>query len=92
MRTDSSNTHNYLHYHDGCTCHGSPTLEACVQEAINARWFGKVLEKIDKNEVGKTVKCYSLISGGAESYAHWAKYGKFVADVEQHIKVQYTRS
>ena len=69
------------HYHDGDTCHGSETLEACADDAVKNGWIGKILEKTDTYR-GKTVKCYSLIAGYFE---HHAKFGRYVADVGMTI-------
>lgn len=65
------------HFHNGSTCHGTETLEACAEEAVKNCWIGKVLEKTDTYR-GKEVKCYSLI---ADLFSHWAKHGRFVAEV-----------
>lgn len=79
MREDSGNTHNHLHYHNGTTCHGSPTLEECLKQAISNVWIGKVLKKDDEYRNGEKVSCYSMIVG---LFDHWAKHGTFVAVVE----------
>jgi hypothetical protein len=79
MREDSKNKYNDLHWHDGTTCHGSPSLEACIKQAIANNWLGKVLRKDDEYFGGKRVSCYSLITS---SFEHWAKHGTFVAVVE----------
>ena len=65
------------HWHDGSTCHGAETLEACADEAVRNGWIGKILEKTDTFR-GKTIKCYSLIAG---SFEHHAKHGRYVAVV-----------
>jgi len=70
---------NHLHWHDGGTCHGYPTLEQCAQNAVANGWIGKVLEKTDTYRDGTTVKCYSLI---ASHFDHYAKQGRFVAEVK----------
>ena len=65
------------HWHNGSTCHGAETMEACADEAVRRGWIGKVLERTDTYR-GREVKCYSLIAG---EFAHWAKYGRYVAQV-----------
>lgn len=87
MREDSEYKRNDLHWHNGSTCHGSPTLEACINYAKKRQWTGKVLEKTDKYRDGTEVKCYSLISDGFE---HWGRQGKFVATLELEMKVTTT--
>ena len=77
MRTEGY-TDNDLHFHNGGTCHGSPTLKACATEALRYGEAGKILEITDRNENGTVVKCYSMIVG---KYDHWAKRGRFVAEV-----------
>lgn len=67
-----------LHWHDGGTCHGYSTPEACVANAIKNGWTGKVLEKRD-TYCGKLFLCYSLI---ASSFEHWSQHGRYVAVVE----------
>lgn len=79
MRTDSRGGAGNLHFHDGCTCHGAPTLKQCTDEAIFRGWPGKVLERTDLRD-GVEVKCYSLIGF---RFDHWSKYGRFVAEVRQ---------
>lgn len=79
MRTEARIKHANLHYHDGSTCHGRPTLEACAEDAMRHCWVGRILEKTDTTTDGKEVRCYSLISG---NFDHWGKHGKFVAAVE----------
>lgn len=69
---------NTLHWHDGGTCHGYPTLSACQANAISNCWIGRILEKEDAYRDGTKVKCYSLIASG---FDHYAKQGKFVAEV-----------
>ena len=80
MRTDGRepNTNN-LHFHDGSTCHGAPTLEACQERAIAHHWVGKILEREDVYPDGERVKCYSVIAHG---FAHYGKQGRFVAEVK----------
>lgn len=68
-----------MHWHDGSTCHGSPTLEACARYAIQSGWQGRVLERLDVYADGTPVKCYTLIAG---HFDHWARYGDYVASVE----------
>lgn len=79
MRIDSKNKHNNLHWHDGSTCHGSPTLQECLKEAIAKGWVGKVLKRDDEDADKYPVSCYSLI---ASSFDHWENYGTYVAVVE----------
>lgn len=80
MRDDCNDyPKNTLHWHDGGTCHGHPTLEACVANAIMSGWVGKVLERVDTYPDGDVVKCYSLI---ASNFNHYAKFGKFVVEVK----------
>lgn len=67
----------YMHFHDGSTCHGYPTLKQCLDEAVRRQWVGKVLQQIDVLPHGSVVKCYSLI---VSSFDHHAKRGKFVAE------------
>lgn len=87
MRTNGSNlSMNDLHFHNGGTCHGSPTLEACIEYARQRKWVGKILERTDTYEDGTVVKCYSLICG---HYDHYAKQGKFVADLTNEIQVKH---
>jgi len=69
---------NHLHYHDGSTCHGQPTREGCEALAISNGWVGKVLEREDTYADGTRVRCYSLIAG---SFDHYAKQGRYVAEV-----------
>lgn len=83
MRTNSVGSTNDLHFHDSSTCHGSPTLQECADEAIRRGWVGKVLEKTDSLN-GVDVKCYSLIAG---HFDHWAKHGKFVGDIKLQLVV-----
>jgi len=80
MRTDGRepNTNN-LHFHDGSTCHGAPTLEECQEDAIANRWVGKILEREDVYPDDKRVKCYSLIAG---SFDRHGERGKYVAEVK----------
>jgi len=81
MREDSRDygVINDLHWHDGSTCHGSPTLQGCQTEAISKGWTGKILEREDAYRGGAKVKCYSMIAYG---FDHYAKQGKFVAEVK----------
>lgn len=83
MREDSRNYGapggNDLHWHDGSTCHGASTLEACQEHAISSGWAGKILERGDAYRDGTEVKCYSLIASG---FDHYAKQGRFVAEVK----------
>ena len=82
MRTNGS--HLNLHYHDGGTCHGTPTLKECTDEAVRRGWVGRVLERTDTLGSGKEVRCYSLVCG---YYEHYAKQGRFVAEVRQQTVV-----
>ena len=89
MRVDSNSEpgkSNHLHWHDGTTCHGAPTLEECATEAIKNGWAGKILMKEDRIFVNSdaTEKCYSLI---ASSFEHHAKYGKYVAVIELTMRL-----
>ncbi len=77
MRKDSKGTANHLHWHNDCTCHGFPTLVACVTDAIKHCYLGRVLEKTDTDASGQVVKCYSMI---VSSFDHWTKHGRFVAE------------
>lgn len=81
MREDSKGygVLNEMHWHDGTTCHGAPTAEACIARAISSGWIGKVLEVEDVYRDGTKAKCYSLIAG---RYDHYAKHGKFVFEVK----------
>lgn len=79
MRQDSPGTKNHLHFHDGSTCHGFPTAQECVDDGIGLCEMGKVLEKTDTLADGTVVKCYSFI---VAKFEHWAKHGKFVAEVK----------
>lgn len=76
-RVDSKNGSNNLHWHDGSTCHGAPSAVQCLEDAIDMGWIGKVLKKIDINEQGQTVECFSMI---VSSFTHWEKQGTFVAE------------
>lgn len=86
-RVDSSQlsqvNRKHLHWHDGCTCHGSPTLGECTLEAMRNGWAGKVLERTDVRD-GIEVKCYSLVNN---YFDHYAKQGRLVAEVRQEWKV-----
>lgn len=80
MREDGTSYHyNHLHWHNGSTCHGAPTLDWCMEEAVRKGWTGKVLERTDTYRNGEETKCYSLV---CDYYDHYAKQGKFVAVVE----------
>jgi len=81
MREDSRDYPKFttLHWHDGGTCHGHSTLESCQKDAISSGWVGKVQERTDAYRDGTVVKCYSLIAGG---FDHYAKQGKYVAEVK----------
>lgn len=83
MRKDSETIQgqaSHLHWHDGTTCHGAPTLEECAAEAIKNGWAGKILMKEDRRLYSDVPqKCYSLI---ASSFEHHARYGKYVAVIE----------
>ncbi len=79
MREDSKYAQNNLHWHDGGTCHGFPTLEECVDNALNRGWVGKVLEKEDAYPDGRNVKCYSTISG---YFDHHGKFGRYVMELK----------
>jgi hypothetical protein len=79
MRVDVDHTSNDLHFHDGTTCHGSPTVDACIKDAIAHGDTGKVLQKDDVRPDGTAVSCYSMIVG---KFDHWEKHGTFVAVVE----------
>lgn len=79
MRTDSCSSGNNLHWHDGATCHGCPTLVECAEDSICNGYIGKILEQIDVRGDGVEVRCYSMI---VSSFAHWSKRGKFVAEVK----------
>lgn len=83
MRVDSESSANHLHWHDGTTCHGAPTVRQCTKEAVRNGWAGKVLEQTDTRD-GVKVKCYSLITS---SFDPWAKHGRFVAEVYEVWKV-----
>lgn len=78
MRVDARKTSNHLHWHDGTTCHGAPTLSECLEEAVSRGWVGKVLQKGDVYEDGTKVQCFTLIAG---SFEHYEKQGVFVAEV-----------
>ncbi len=85
MRTDAEGSTNHMHWHDGSTCHGSPTLDECATEAIRKSWNGRVLERVDVRSNDSTeIKCYSLIAG---HFDHHAQYGKFVAEVKLSLVV-----
>lgn len=75
-----------MHWHNGSTCHGFPTVEECVQYAIDSNTTGRILERNDVNESGKEVSCYSLV---VMYYDHYAKQGRFVAEVK--LAVEYFR-
>lgn len=75
---------NYLHFHDGSTCHGAPTLKKCLDDAVKNGWQGKILERTDIDNFGSKNKCYSLIS---ESFEHHEKYGKFVTTLYKEYKI-----
>lgn len=83
MRTDSrdyARGDSYMHWHNGTTCHGHPTLEGCAEMAVANGWTGKVLQREDSYSLeGGAVKCYSLISAG---FDHYEKFGRFVAEVK----------
>jgi hypothetical protein len=81
MREDSRDYPAFttLHWHDGGTCHGHSTPEACAANAIDHKWVGKVLERTDAYRDGTVVKCYSLIASG---FDHYAKQGKYVTEVK----------
>lgn len=68
-----------LHWHDGRTCHGSPTLKICQDDAISNGWVGRVLEVEDTYRDGAKVKCYSMIAG---SFDHHVKRGRYVVEVK----------
>lgn len=89
MREDGSGyPGSNLHFHNGGTCHGHPTLKACVDSARRHLWFGKVLERTDTYEGStKKVKCYSLI---ADYFDFHGKRGRYVATLEPYSKVTYT--
>lgn len=78
MREDSKHSDNHMHWHDGTTCHGAPTLKECVDGAIKSALLGKVLEITDQRR-GEVVRCYSMIVG---SFDHHAKHGRFVAETK----------
>lgn len=87
MREDSQSNGGkivHLHWHNGGTCHGHPTPEACAKSAIAAGWTGKILEREDVYPDGTAVKCYSLI---ASDFDHYAKQGQFVAEVGVAVAV-----
>lgn len=79
MRKDSPHTATHLHYHDGSTCHGFPTAQQCLDDAVVRCHQGKVLEMTDTLEDGTTARCYSLI---VSNFAHWQKRGTFVAETK----------
>lgn len=84
MRRDSHSPNSNLHWHDGGTCHGSPTLELCAVYAIENRIVGKILEREDQYEYGgPTAKCYSLV---IDHFDHWARQGKFVGETVVVLK------
>jgi len=78
MRTDSPGSPNHMHWHEGGTCHGTPTLDECVAECVRHGWTGKILERTDAYEGGQEVKCYCLITS---SFDHWGRHGVWVGDV-----------
>ena len=81
MRRNANSPGSNLHWHEGGTCHGAPSLQACTDQAIKRGWSGKVLEKTDVlDSTAVEVKCYSLISS---SFDHWTQHGRFVAEVRQ---------
>ncbi len=85
MITGNPHKHNnYLHYHNGSTCHGFPTLQMCINDALRKCWQGRILEQTDKESNGISRKCYSLI---ASSFEHWEQYGKFVAETQISFKI-----
>lgn len=75
-----------LHFHAGGTCHGAPTLQECVREALDRGWVGRILERTETSSTGKPVRCYSLI---ASHFDHWAKHGRFVAEITTKTSVEY---
>jgi len=79
MRENSMNTDNNLHWHDGTTCHGHPTLDDCTAQAIACQWVGRVLEHVDTYPDGSEVRCYSLV---ASSFDTHGKRGRYVAEVK----------
>lgn len=86
MRTNSGNTVNNLHWHDGSTCHGHSTLNAAIKLAKQQDWVPcKILCITDKYANGKQVKCYSIVIGNFE---HYKKYGKLVAELERKVNVR----
>jgi hypothetical protein len=70
--------HSTLHWHDGGTCHGRPTLEACQQDALARGWIGKILEQTDRFSSGEEVRCYTLITS---NFDHYARQGRFVVEI-----------
>ncbi len=74
-------TKDTLHFHKGGSCHGFSTLDECVEDAKKHGYEGKVLERGDAG-----VKCYSLITC---KFDHWAKHGRFIAEVHRRLKVTY---
>lgn len=78
MRENCKLPSSNLHWHGGSTCHGYKTAQACAENAIAKGWTGRVLEREDVYANGDAVKCYSLI---ASDFEHYAKQGKYVAEV-----------
>jgi len=76
----------HLHWHNGRTCHGAPSLQACADEAIANQWIGKILEVEDVYQPeGTPVKCYSMITFNFDS---WARFGRFVAEIVPTLVLQ----
>ena len=82
MRTDAgrpTGEGRNLHFHDGSTCHGHPTLAECEEQAVANAWIGKVLERADVYPDGSEVRCYSLVT---LHFDHWSKHGRYVAETK----------
>lgn len=67
----------HLHWHDGVTCRGDPTIEECLRQAVANAWLGRVLERVDHYDDGREVRCYTMVTG---YFDHYARQGRFVAE------------
>jgi hypothetical protein len=79
MRVNSNNGVNDLHWHNGGTCHGSPTQAKAEEEAVSNHWIGKILEREDVLEDGTKVKCYSSIVG---AFGNHGERGRYVSEIK----------
>ena len=94
MREDSSSyvkNQHHLHYHDGGTCHGSPTLEFALKSHKKLGEDIDIYEHTDKYSDGKVVKCYVGIRPGYDLghyKKHWKRKVKLVATLRYGCSVK----